>query len=238
MMRQLLLSLTPPPAPTLDSFYDGRNAAALAAIDQALSGREHSICLWGEAGSGKSHLLRAFVTAARARGRAARYIAAPHLELAMADAGEALALDDVEALDEAAQSALFDLYNACRAAGGCLLSAASSPPTQLSVREDLRSRLGSGIVLRVLALNDAEKSAALNDYAAQRGLRLGAEITTYLLTHCDRDMSTQIAVLDALDRYSLEHQRPITVPLVREALRSLDLLGKEKKSLGTGSVRS
>lgn len=229
MMRQLLLSLAPPPAPTLESFYCGRNAAALAAIDQALSGGERFVCLWGEAGSGKSHLLRAFVLEARSRGLAARYVPAPHADLAAGHAEEALAVDDVEALDGEGQLALFDLYNAVRSDRGCLLTAASRPPAELSLREDLRSRLGSGIVLRVLALEDAEKSAALDRYAAQRGLTLAPEITSYLLTHCSRDMGTQVAVLDALDRYSLEHQRPITLPLLRDALRSLDLLGRTRR---------
>ena len=226
MMRQLLLSLAPAPAPTLESFYCGRNAAALAAIDQALSGGERFVFLWGDAGSGKSHLLRAFVLDARSRGLTSRYVPAPHADLAAARADEALAVDDIEVLDDAGQLALFDLYNSVRSSRGRLLTAAPCPPAELSVREDLRSRLGSGIVLRVLALEDVEKSAALNRYAAQRGLKLGPEITSYLLTHCSRDMGTQVAVLDALDRYSLEHKRPITIPLMRDALRSLDLLSR------------
>ncbi len=227
-MRQLLLSLTLPPSPTLQNFHPGRNAAASSAIEHALCGREQSVCLWGESGSGKSHLLRAFALAASERGKRSRYIRAPHLELARAGADEALAIDDIESLDDGAQAALFDLYNGAKSEGGCLVSAAACPPSQLPIREDLRTRLGSGIVLRVLALDDAEKSAVLEQHAERRGLKLGREIIPYLLTHCERDMSTQIAVLEALDRYSLEHKRPITVPLLREALRSLHLLGEEK----------
>ena len=48
-----------------------------------------------------------------------------------------------------------------------------------------------------------------------------AELIAYLLRHFDRDMGTQIAMLDALDRYSLQRQRPITLPLLKEALRAL-----------------
>jgi hypothetical protein len=33
-------------------------------------------------------------------------------------------------------------------------------------------------------------------------------------------MGAQIAVLDALDRYSLAHQRPVTLPMVRAALQN------------------
>jgi DnaA family protein len=47
------------------------------------------------------------------------------------------------------------------------------------------------------------------------------ELIGYLLTHFKRDMGTQTAVLDALDRFSLERKRPITLPLLKQALHSL-----------------
>ena len=228
MMQQLLLSLAPRPAPTLENFHRGHNAAALAALEGALSGGERFVCLWGDAGSGRTHLLRAFIAEARSRGLPARYICAPHAGLASALGAEAIAVDDVEALEDAGQLALFDLFNAARSDRGCVVSASPCPPAELSLREDLRSRLGAGIVLRLLSLDDEEKSAALGRHAASRGLKLAPEITAYLLTHCGRDMGTQVAVLDALDRYSLEQKRPVTVPLLREALRSLDMLKGEK----------
>lgn len=54
-------------------------------------------------------------------------------------------------------------------------------------------------------------------------MALEGELIRYLLTHFERDMGTQIAVLDALDRYSLQQKRPITLPLLKEALRSLEV---------------
>ena len=41
----------------------------------------------------------------------------------------------------------------------------------------------------------------------------------YLLAHGRRDMTTLIATLAALDRYSLAAKRPITVPLLRKWLQ-------------------
>jgi chromosomal replication initiation ATPase DnaA len=35
-------------------------------------------------------------------------------------------------------------------------------------------------------------------------------------------MGTQIAMLDALDRYSLQRKRPVTLPLLKEALRLIE----------------
>ena len=52
-------------------------------------------------------------------------------------------------------------------------------------------------------------------------MALGPGLVRYFLTHFDRDMGTQTAVLDALDSYSLQRKRPVTLPLLKEALRSL-----------------
>jgi len=218
-MQQLVLELAPPPAPTLENFFPGRNRAALAALRDALAGRERVVYLWGGPGSGKTHLLRAAVNEAAARGRAARYVGAPHAELAHAAGWELLAVDDVERLDASAQGYLFDAFNAAKAAGALLIAAGAQPAAEAPVREDLRTRLASGVSLRLAPLDDAEKTAALASHGAQRGLRLGPELLAYVLTHCRRDMGTQVAVLDALDRYSLEHKRPVTLPLLREALK-------------------
>lgn len=202
-MQQLLLELAPPPAPTLENFSPGRNGAALKALREALAGGERFVFLWGPGGSGKTHLLRAFSEAAAA---------AKH---------EAVAVDDVARLSEPEQVALFDLCNRLRASKGALAASGSAPPAQLALRPDLRSRLASGIVLQLHPLNDADKAAALSAHAAERGISLDRELIDYLLSHFDRDMGTQIALLDALDRYSLQRKRAITLPLLREALRSL-----------------
>jgi DnaA family protein len=44
------------------------------------------------------------------------------------------------------------------------------------------------------------------------------EVCEYLLAHVPRDMAALLAVVDTLDRYSLEAHRPVTIPLVREML--------------------
>lgn len=223
-MRQLLLELAPPPRPTLENFFAGRNGAALTALRSALAGGETFVFLWGASGSGKTHLLRAFVEAAQTRCPAA-YFPAEDADWSLAAKLRAVAVDDVVRLDAPAQVALFDLCNALRACGGALAASGDAPPAQLALRPDLRSRLASGIVLQVHPLSDAEKSAALREHAARRGMAVEEELIGYLLSHFRRDMGTQTAMLDALDRYSLERKRPVTLPLLKQALRSVDRRG-------------
>ena len=60
-MRQLLLDLLPETPPRLDNFIAGGNGEALTGLAAwlAADNREPSLLLWGEAGAGKTHLLRA-----------------------------------------------------------------------------------------------------------------------------------------------------------------------------------
>ena len=97
-----------------------------------------------------------------------------------------------------------------------LLASASAPPAQLALRDDVRTRLAWGLVYQLHALTDAEKEEALRTHATSRGLALPTDVLKYLMTHMPRDLSTQIAILDALDGYALAAQRSITVPLIRE----------------------
>ncbi len=179
-------------------------------------------CLWGANGVGKTHLLRATVAAAAAAGRAAVYAAEPG---ALASDPQVLArsalvaVDRVEAAGADAQARLFTLYNALRAAGGALLVAADAAPVRLPLRDDLRSRLGWGLVFEILPLADEEKPAALVAWARLRGLALSDDVVAYLLAHGRRDMASLLATLTALDRHSLATRRAITVPLVRDWLQ-------------------
>src|SRR5690606_41117503 len=88
----------------------------------------------------------------------------------------------------------------------------------LAVREDLRTRLGWGLIYQVHGLADDEKLAALERSAQVRGLELSPGLLPWLITHCRRDMPSLSALLDALDRYSLETRRPATLPLLKELL--------------------
>ncbi len=216
-MKQLVLDIATPPAPTLDNFVPGRNGELLAALRGLLSGAGgRFIYLWGPAGSGRSHLLHAALAAARAGGRPAQPFAASTAFEVPQDA--LVVADDVHRLDADAQVALFNLYNRLRSGGGALLASGDAAPAQLKVREDLKTRLAAGLAYQLHALDDDEKAAALARHAQGRGFKLTQEVTDYLLNHAQRDLPSLLALLDALDRHSLATRRAITVPLLRELL--------------------
>ena len=215
-MSQLLLDIAPGWQPTLDNFVAGRNLELLSALRHALAGgsSERSFYLWGEAGSGKSHLLQACVRAALDAQRSASYAQGSVPQLA-----GVVAVDDVERLDDAAQIGLFDLYNRMRDSGGMLLVSGTQAPLHLRLRDDLRTRLGWGMVYQVHGLSDGAKKQALMKHAQSRGFALAPEVTQCLLRHGRRDLPSLLAALDALDAHSLRLHRAPSVPLLKAVLQ-------------------
>jgi len=215
-MEQLVFDLASPPPPTLENFLPGCNAEVLAAVARfaAADTRETSLVLWGAPGAGKTHLLRATVAAANTQ--AASYYAGPNaLPMVPVDANVLLAIDDVESADAAAQGRLFTLYNELAANGARLVIAAAAPPVRMRLRDDLRTRLSSGLIYEIVPLADADKPTALASYARARGFILAEDVIAYLLSHAPRDMPSLLTLLAALDRHALATKRPVTVPLLK-----------------------
>ncbi len=212
-MSQLLLDLSLARVPSLENFVVGRNAELLYQLRAALESGEGLFYLWGEPGSGCSHLLQAMVPAAQQRGLAAEYTVA-----SVPDAAALVAVDEVQRCDAHTQIALFNLYNHMREQGGVLLVAGNAAPAQLALRDDLRTRLGWGLVYQLHSLSDPEKAHALHQYAHSKGYALPHEVVQYLLTHGRRDLPSLLATLDALDQRSLSLHRAPSIPLLKQVM--------------------
>lgn len=197
-MKQLLLNIQPPAAPSFDNFITGQNAEALGSLHAVIDGQATTrfVYLWGSHGSGKTHLL----LAAQAMGA--------HIA------------DDVHMLDEESQILLFDTYNHIKADGGMLVTAGLHAPAQLGLRDDLATRLAWGLVYQLQPLSDDEKADALKAHARDRGMRLPDEVIAYCLRYLRRDLPTLMAVLDTLDKWSLTTKKPVTVPALKKMLQA------------------
>jgi DnaA family protein len=213
-MQQLLLDIRPPAQPELARFVAGRNIELMAQLAVMLDGAaaERMVYLWGAPGSGKSYLLAAWAHACRTRGMT--------VDFSGQQAAQAVIADQVESWSTAQQHAGFAAFNRVREAGGLWLAAGSVAPAELPLMPELQTRLGWGLVFQMQALDDAEKRAALAQHAETLGFRLEPQMADYLLNHTARDMQSLLRVLEALDRFSLETQRPITLPLLRQLLRA------------------
>lgn len=228
--KQLPLDLGGPPPPTFDNFFADANREAVArlrSLPEAVRDEQASdrlIYLWGEPGSGRSHLLHAVCDAAARHGLGCLALTPHHALQAFAfDPAVVLyTVDDVDSMNPAQQVAVFNLINEVRAhTRSAIVSAGAVAPLATAVREDLRTRLGWGLVYQLHPLSDTDKMAALTQAARERGLQLSSEVPNWLVTHYYRDMPSLMALLDALDTYSLERKRAVTLPLVREMLAEM-----------------
>jgi DnaA family protein len=224
-VRQLVLDLTEPPQPTLGNFAAGRNAEPLAALARLMAAdlRAPSLYLWGPAGAGKTHLLRAAVHAAQEAGAQALLCGPDALPVADAPPRALIAVDDLDRLDDAAQAALFSLLNRPPQEAALLLLAGTVAPSALRIRPDVRTRIGAGLALQLHLLSDDDKVQALRAHARERGFELPVDAARYLLRHVQRDLPSLMRVLDAADALSLQEKRPVTAALLREMLQSTRL---------------
>ncbi|MDR5170222.1 DnaA regulatory inactivator Hda [Methylobacillus flagellatus] len=202
-MKQLLLDIQPPAAPSLDNFVTGRNAEALFQLKRTVLENDdaHFIYLWGESGCGKTHLIQACNALASASGL------------------DMICVDDVHLLSDDDQVALFDLYNQLRESGGRLVVSGIAAPGQMGLRDDLATRLAWGLSYQLHSLSDEEKTQALKNHAEARGMKLPDEVLDYCLRHLRRDMPSLIATIDALDEWSLTDKRAVTLPLLKQLLQ-------------------
>ena len=222
-MQQIALDIGLRTPPTLDNYFPGPNAAALAHLQQWLPARSDTAptYVWGPEGSGKTHLLQAAMAGLRAQGHSVGYLDAQTQEPAVIDESwAAVMMDDVHLYGDALQHTAFSWFVQAHTLQRPVLAAGRLAPVDLALREDLRTRLGWGHVLGLQLLDEAQSRAVLRQVADARGLVLSDEVMDFTLRRFSRDLGSLMQLLDGLDRYALQTQRALTIPLVKSMLEN------------------
>ncbi len=227
VMRQIALDIAMPGLETLDNFFPGPNSAAHAHLQRLVHGQQVPDALavptylWGPEGTGKTHLLRAVDQGLRARGASAGCMDASGAAPPAFDESWAMVLmDDVHLYSAEQQHTAFGWFVQAHSLQRPVIAAGSSAPADLLLREDLRTRLGWGHIFAMQPLAEAQCRAVLRQAADARGLFLSDEVMDYTLRRFSRDLGSLLALLDELDRYALQTQRAITIPLIRSMLEN------------------
>ncbi|VAX05421.1 DnaA inactivator Hda (shorter homolog of DnaA) [hydrothermal vent metagenome] len=227
-MQQLPLGISLKPDISFAGFIASRNQQAVDSLQEGTKcGGTSFIFLWGNSGTGKTHLLHAACRLADTQNQPSIYIPLSQaLEFSPdiftdLDKFQLVCLDDVEQITRQQdwEQALFNLFNQVRDKGTNLFITSDCSPTALDITlPDLASRLGWGLNYRLHPLTDDEKVEALQKTAQERGMTLPDECVHYMLKHCPRDMGTLLEILAQLDQASLAAQRKLTIPFIHSQI--------------------
>lgn len=225
-MKQIALDIGLFAGPTMDNFCVGPNAEALSHL-QTWVGRKSDgelrspvpTYLWGPGGSGKSHLLKAVREALREQGARVGWLdAQSNADTTYDESWVAVLLDDVHLYTAEQQHTAFNWFVNAQSLQRPVLAAGQMPPADLMLRDDLRTRLGWGHVFALHLLSEPERRAVLRQSADARGVFLSDDVMDYMLTRFSRDLGSLMELLALLDGYSLQTQRPITIPLIKSMM--------------------
>lgn len=226
-MQQLLLPVSLRDETTFDNFCPcDSNALSLQALQQLDPTGEYSLSyLCGPRASGRSHLLQAVCH------RYPDSIYLPMTELSAYSPDDVFAalehqplvcIDDIDAMAGKAnwEEGLFHFLNRKMLCGGAVLVSAGQLAEGLFALPDLVSRLRQGLLLRLQQPDDADKARVFIWRGQQRGIRIPEEVAVFVMRHYARDLHQLIELLERIDARSLQQQRRITIPFVRDLIDS------------------
>lgn len=213
---------------TFASFYPGNNAEIVNhLLGMAGDGAEQQIYIWGENGSGKSHLLQACCQQAKAEGKDPFFLALdtgnlppPHILEGLEDI-ELVCFDNIQQIAGHAdwERALFAFYNSHRQNNHKLLLSADCPPKYLPFElADLKTRMSWGLTLKIQPLRDDQIIDAMTFKAHVLGFDIPPKVGQFLLNHYVHDLPAMWLLLEKIDKATLAAQRKLTIPFLKQIL--------------------
>jgi DnaA family protein len=238
-ISQLSLAVQLPDDETFASYISEKNQHIIAQLKELIGNNKSKSTkaiknspnkagyLFGQIGSGKSHLLHACCAYASELSLSSLCLSFSELQHLSVEMLEGLEQIDVVCLDDIQfivgntqwQQAVFDLFNRMIEQDRCMIISGSQSVAQLGLSlPDLESRLSWGMVAQIKPLSDDDKMTAFQFRAKQRGLLLQDEAVKFLFNRLSRDLGDLLVCLDKLDKASIREQRKITIPFIKEVL--------------------
>lgn len=226
MIEQLALEVSLKEEQTFQNYLG--NSLVVSALKQMIRHQsEFFIFLYGAPLSGKTHLARASSVFARSMGLSVFYVSFKTVSelhpkiFEQLETHALVILEDIDYMlgDAAWEESLFHFYNRAKEAGTRLLVTATATAKKLKINlADLSSRLLSGLTLHIEDLNDETKIELLTSWASDRGLVLTNDVAFYLVTHYSRRIKDLLEAFEKLDKASMQQQRRLTIPFVKQVL--------------------
>ncbi len=212
--------------PTFDNFMPTNNEIIVASLQSFSSQFTHII---GTSLSGKTHLLKAWVNLAHTQSKTSIYLDYNALSTNkktslnlqnIVDSYRFIAIDNIDLLSNKQQVLLFDLFNYIKLndKNNYLLTSSKLNLESSKLRDDLKTRLLSGLNLNLKALNDECLLQALEIYINKEGIKISSIELNYLVNHFARNIGLLINAIHKISNIALIKKRNITIPLIKEAI--------------------
>ena len=212
------------------TFYPGNNEEIVNHLQQIFINNEQQIFLWGDKGTGKTHLLQSLSQEANSRHKTLFYYSLEDdlPDPAMLEGLENFDLVCVDNIEQIAgnnewEQAFFNFYNLHRDANNKLVVTANCPPKYLAIQlPDLKTRMSWGLTLKLKALSDEQQLNALIYKANDLGFEIPVKVGRFLITHYARDLPSIWTLLDKIEQATLAAKRKLTIPFLKQIMTEQD----------------
>ncbi|MDG2395519.1 DnaA/Hda family protein [Candidatus Thioglobus sp.] len=223
-MQQLGLPISLDVKMLLSNFLGANNQSLIGFIDKLFTKKDSSVLfVSGGYSSGKTHLLQGCIFKALEQDLNAVYIdikqTLPEGFLCALSDYDWVCVDNIDCLDSIQQQELFDLYNQIKHTKTKLIVSSSILPSELSLLQDLKTRLSLAVIYVLEQLTDREKIALIELKMKDKNLEIDEKVYVYLFKYFSRDLTTILSAIDYLDQESLQQRSAISIPFAKKMLQ-------------------
>ncbi len=228
-IKQLPLALELDPFLGKEDFMvSACNAEAYKMVESWPEWPFFAICLYGPEGCGKTHLAHIFADNVSVathfpykipsiKAKDIRFETPP----ALFEKHNCLIVENLSA--ETDNEALFHLYNLYRNEGGFILFTSEQAPARINFAlPDLRSRMNIVPAIEIKEPDDSLLSALIVKLFTDRQITTSEETLSYILQNMQRSYAYARKLVAEIDSISLARKRAVSVPLVKEAIATLN----------------
>ncbi len=212
---------------TFKDFVLGKNVALFDSLDSFLDSKETLLYIWGEPGSGKTHVLQATINLLNTRDKTAVLLKSKDLldrkNVSLIAMFDFICIDDTHKIagDNILEESLFFWINEVKQfRKKILLAGQFSNKSRSWQLPDLKSRLQSGRTHELLSLDRVEVLRVFSNIAKQKGITLDERVMAFLEKNCPMNLSFLSSLLTKLDEITLVEKKQVTIPLIKKILKT------------------